>query len=124
MFIFNICIHKLHHHGTPKNFWSVTHLHYQIGDFFYLKNEISKLKFSECVHSYNYKVWEQDNFSLMLLKWAFGFCIVSSFELKRPSKFYTNCSGYNLMIFDEASNDNKIAWNMNHHQSINRKIYQ
>jgi hypothetical protein len=37
--------------------------------------------------------------------------------------YYVICNGFNLTVFDELSNDNKIAWNLNHHQSINRGTY-
>jgi hypothetical protein len=38
-------------------------------------------------------------------------------------KFYIIYNSYNLMIFDGLSNDNEITWNLNHHQSINRRTY-
>jgi hypothetical protein len=40
---------------------------------------------------------------------------------QRLLKFYTICKGFNLTVFDGVSNDNEIAWNLNDHQSIDRK---
>jgi hypothetical protein len=41
---------------------------------------------------------------------------------QRPSKNYTICNDFNLTVFNEPSNNNKITSNLNHHQSINKKI--
>jgi hypothetical protein len=42
-------------------------------------------------------------YRLMLIQISYNFIIVCT-----PSQFYTICNGYNLTVFDELSNDNKI----------------
>jgi hypothetical protein len=44
-------------------------------------------------------------------------------NLSKSVKYYVLYNNFNLIIFDEVSNDNEIIRNLSHHQSINIKTY-
>jgi hypothetical protein len=55
---------------------------------------------------------------LLLIEWwwlKFHAILLLFTSLLRTIKILCICNDFNLIIFDEISNNNKIVWNLNHH---------